>query len=37
MDKDLLALAVIVSGLVLSIVGLIIMDKTMRWPYGSRW
>lgn len=37
MDKDLLALAVIVSGLVLSIVGLIIMDKTMLWPYGSRW
>lgn len=37
MDKDLLALSVIVSGLVISIIGLIIMDKTMRWPNGSRW
>lgn len=37
MDKDLLVLGVIVAGLVISIVGLIIMDKTMRWPYGSRW
>lgn len=36
MDKDLLVLGVIVAGLVISIVGLIIMDKTMRWPYGSR-
>lgn len=37
MDKDLLALAVIVSSLVISIAGLITMDKTMRWPHGSRW
>lgn len=37
MDKDLLALGVIIAGLVLSIVVLIIIDKTMRWPHGSRW
>jgi hypothetical protein len=37
MDKDLLVMGVIVAGLVISIVGLIIADKTMRWPYGSRW
>lgn len=37
MDKDILALVVIVAGLVISFAGLIIIDKTMRWPHGSRW
>lgn len=37
MDKDLLTLGIIVAGIVISVGGLIIMDKTMRWPHGSRW